>query len=107
MTEQRNLLRHFLAALAYRTQKALRDAPAEYAEYRVAPYVRTPHELLQHMSSVLGYARSFFIGGQGRAQRIEPFSAEVERFHKMLEDLARCVDTMPLRDGMTEAHLLQ
>jgi len=26
MTEKQELLRHFLAALAYRTQKALRDA---------------------------------------------------------------------------------
>jgi len=27
----RRLLRHFLAALAYRTQKAVRDAPDEFA----------------------------------------------------------------------------
>jgi len=32
MDEKRVLLRHFLAALAYRTQKALRDAPPEFAD---------------------------------------------------------------------------
>jgi hypothetical protein len=30
MNDSGNLLRHFLAALAYRTQKALRDAPADF-----------------------------------------------------------------------------
>jgi hypothetical protein len=33
MTESRQLLRHFLAALAYRTQKALRGAPAGFADF--------------------------------------------------------------------------
>ena len=31
--EKREMLRHFLAALAYRTQKALRDAPSDFAEF--------------------------------------------------------------------------
>ena len=30
MDEKRQVLRHFLAALAYRTQKALRDAPPDF-----------------------------------------------------------------------------
>jgi hypothetical protein len=34
MDEQRVLLRHFLAGVAYRTQKALRGAPADFAEFR-------------------------------------------------------------------------
>ena len=42
----RTLLRHFLGALAYRTQKALRGAPADFAEFRAGTNVRTPHELL-------------------------------------------------------------
>ncbi len=52
--EKRQLLKHFLGAIAYRTQKALRDAPVSYATYRAAPGVRTPHEVLFHMTSVLG-----------------------------------------------------
>src|ERR1700710_642283 len=63
MDEKRTLLRHFLAALAYRTQKALRDAPPEFADFRAAPLVRTPHELVRHMDSVLGYSRTCFLGG--------------------------------------------
>jgi hypothetical protein len=34
--DKRKLLRYVLAALAYRTQKALRDAPAEFKNFRAA-----------------------------------------------------------------------
>ena len=58
MTESRQLLQHFLAALAYRTQKALRDAPPTFADFRAGTHVRTPHELIRHMTGVIGYART-------------------------------------------------
>jgi|ERR1700730_776999 len=66
MDDRRILLKHFLAGLAYRTQKALRGAPADFSTFRAAPQVRTPHELIRHMDSVLGYARTFFVGGNYR-----------------------------------------
>src|SRR5437879_4047509 len=65
---RRALLRHFLAALAYRTQKALRGAPPQFADYDPGARVRRPRELLRHMTSVLGYARTFFLGGTYRAE---------------------------------------
>ena len=36
MDVKNELLRHFLAALAYRTQKALRDPPAEFGSFVTA-----------------------------------------------------------------------
>jgi len=90
--EQRILLQHFLAALAYRTQKALRGAPAEFASFRVAPRVRTPHELISHMDSVLGYARTFFTGGSYRPPQFADFSAAVSHFHEVLADVARLLE---------------
>ena len=65
MDEKREMLRHFLAALAYRTQKALREAPPEFAEFAAGNQTRTPMELLGHMTGVLGYARTKFRGGGG------------------------------------------
>lgn len=88
---ERDLLRHFLAAVAYRTQKALRGAPVGFADFRAAPGVRTPHELLRHMSDVLGYARTTFTGGSWRAHSLPTFAAEIERFHEILEDLGRLI----------------
>jgi hypothetical protein len=108
LDEKRQLLKHFLAAIAYRTQKALRGAPESYATYRVAPGVRTPHELIFHMSSVLGYARTFFVGGSYRPSLKETFAEEVERFHETLEDLGRHLDAgTNLRRQATPERLLQ
>lgn len=83
----RELLRHLLAAIAYRTQKALRGAPVGFADFRAAPGVRTPHELLRHMSDVLGYARTTFTGGSWRAHKLPDLAREIERFHRILKEL--------------------
>jgi hypothetical protein len=107
MDEKYALLRHFLAALAYRTQKALREAPPSFGEFRAAPDVRTPAELVRHMTSVLGYARTFFIGGVYRPEPLPNLADEVVRFHTMLEDLARRLECgIPLQ-GTTPERLLQ
>ena len=50
MDDKRALLRHFLAALAYRTHKALGDAPVELGSFRAAEGVRPPAELVRHMT---------------------------------------------------------
>ena len=68
MNDTQALLRHFLAALAYRTQKALRGAPASFATFQAGAEARTPIELVRHMTSVMGYARTFFIGGSYRPE---------------------------------------
>jgi|SRR5215813_11595217 len=106
--EKRTILRHFLAALAYRTQKALRDAPANFGSFQAAEGVRTPAELVCHMTSVLGYARTFFVGGQYWPEPLNSLDAEVERFHEMLQDLGRYLDAgaTPVRDISAE-QLLQ
>src|ERR1700693_2589888 len=67
MHQKQSLLHHFLAALAYRTQKELRGAPAEFASFRAGSKIRTPYELIRHMDDVLGYSRTFFIGGSYRS----------------------------------------
>ena len=108
MDDKRSLLRHFLAALAYRTQKALRDAPAEFENFQAGDGVRTPKELVRHMTSVLGYARTFFIGGQYRPEALPSLPEEVTRFHETLEDLAMHIEGGdPLLQDMSAERLLQ
>ena len=82
------MLRHFLASLAYRLQKALREAPSDFGEFRVSPDVRNPREVVKHMTSVLGYARTFFVGGDYRPESLGTLEEEVERFHTLLESLS-------------------
>lgn len=108
MNEKRELLRHFLAALAYRTQKALRDRPADFGSFSAGNMTRTPMELVRHMTSVLGYARTFFIGGTYWPEPLASFEAEIERFHEMLSDLSeRLSSDDPFLLGMTPERLLQ
>jgi hypothetical protein len=108
MDDKGSLLRHFLGALAYRTQKALRDAPEDFGRFHAAGAVRTPSELVRHMTSVLGWARACYVGGKYRPDDLPSFEDEVSRFHGMLQDLARHIDAgTELRDGMTPERLLQ
>lgn len=108
MEDRRELLNHFLAALAYRTQKALREAPEDFGAFRIGEGVRTPAELVRHMASVLGYARTFFVGGHYWPEPLGSFAEEIERFHEMLGLLAQHLrNGDALLDGMTEERLLQ
>ena len=108
MDFQRRLLGHFLAALAYRTQKGLRDAPASFGAFRAGDGMRTPAEVVCHMTSVLGCARTFFVGGQYRCDPLPSLREEIVRFHHMVEDLARHLELgTPLLQGMRLEQLLQ
>lgn len=108
MDDKRSLLRHFLAALAYRTQKALRGAPAEFGDFRAGDGVRTPAELVRHMTSVLGYSRTFFLGGRYWPEPLPSLQEEVVRFHEMVEDVAGHIEAgTPFNEEMTEERLLQ
>lgn len=108
MNDKRAMLCHFLAALAYRTQKALRDAPAGFESFDAGQGVRSPSELVRHMTSVLGYSRTFFIGGEYRPQPLPSLRDEVARFHEMIEDIARHIESgTPLLGDMTPERLLQ
>lgn len=102
MTESRRLLQHFLAALAYRTQKALRDAPDDFAEFRAGPTARTPFELVWHMTGLIGYARTMLRGGEFEPPRLPTFADEIARFHATLEalrdDFADATLTARIRD---------
>ncbi len=106
MSDQRALLRHFMAALAYRAQKALRDAPPEFGDFRAAAGVRTPRQIVRHMSDVLGYARTRFTGGQWRAHSKPTLAEEVVRLHEILADLSDLAATTEL-DATTAQRLLQ
>jgi hypothetical protein len=101
------LLHHFLAALAYRTQKALRDAPDGFGHFQVGQKVRTPIQIVRHMTNVLGYARTFFVGGTYRAEPLSTLEDEIKRFHEMLEDLANHLKASTPLQGTTPERLLQ
>lgn len=106
-SDKQAILRHFLGALAYRTQKALREAPSDFGEFAAGSQVRTPRELVRHMTSVLGYARTCFLGGRYRPDPLPTLRAEVERFHDMLSDLSDHLERGDPLSEVTHEQLLQ
>jgi len=107
MNPSRALLRHFLAALAYRTQKALRHAPAQFPDFRAGTHVRTPHELVWHMTGVIGYARTMLRGGAFVPPRLATFPEEVARLHDLLQALGDDFANPELRAAISDEQFLQ
>ena len=103
------LVAHFLAAIAYRTQKALRDARAAYPDFRAGADARTPVEILRHMTSVLGYARTFKVGGSYpvKPEPLASFAAEQQRFHEMLAAVRDALDADGALGSLSAEQLLQ
>lgn len=107
MDIKRQTLKHFLAALAYRTQKALRDAPDTFADFRAKPGVRTPHEILSHMTGVITYAATFLVGGESFPEKKPSFREEIDRFHEALENLGNLLNGDKPIKGTTPDRILQ
>jgi len=107
MTDARKLLQHFLAALAYRTQKALRGAPDAFGEFRAGTHVRTPHELVWHMTGVIGYARTMLHGGRFTPPRLPAFGEEIARFHDTLAALHADFTDPALTASISDEQFLQ
>ncbi len=107
MTASRRLLQHFLAALAYRTQKALQSAPPEFFTFSAGSFARTPHELLRHMTSVIGYARTQLRGGTFSPVLLPTMHQEIERFHATLAQLRDDFADSSLTAQITDEQFLQ
>lgn len=101
------MLPHYLASIAYRLQKALRDAPDGFPDFSAGPQVRTPHELIRHMTDVLAYALWVLAESSTAPSVGQTFREDVARFHAVLEALRRQLET-PNNAGMeTVEDLLQ
>jgi hypothetical protein len=53
MHDKTQLLRHTVATLAYRLEKAIRDVPPGFHEYRCGEDARTPLQVLAHIGDLL------------------------------------------------------
>jgi len=83
-----DLLRHTLATLAYRAEKALRNAPAEFAGLRLCPGTRTPGEILAHMGDLMDWALWLAKGSHvWRDSAPREWERDVDRFFAALRAL--------------------
>jgi len=107
MDDKRHLLCHFLGALAYRTQKAIRNAPDGFFSYRSHTGLKTPHQIIRHMTGVLGYARTFFTGGDYMAPTFNDPKEQISHFHEMLESIRGHFENGSKLIDMTPERMLQ
>jgi hypothetical protein len=84
MDEKRELLRHTLAALAYRTARALEGAPDHFAGF--AGTGRMPIHILAHMGDLLDWALTAAVGKE-RWHTTQPtaWQQEQQRFFQSLQ----------------------
>jgi hypothetical protein len=83
MDEKRELLRHTLAALAYRAARALEGAPDHFAGFAGAG--RLPVQILAHMGDLFDWALSAAVGKeQWRTTQPSQWKQEKQRFFQSL-----------------------
>ena len=81
-------LRHALATLAYRAEKALRGAPGIFPSLRIAPGTRSPAEILAHMGDLMDWALWLAKGKHvWRDSAPQEWDADVDRFFAALQAL--------------------
>jgi hypothetical protein len=104
---KRELLRHAVATLAYRGGKAIRNAPAAFAEFRGCPSSRSAGQILTHLGDLLDWGLSIAKGKQ-TWKSSEPMSwdKETARFFGALQSFDDYLASPELLHGPVE-RLLQ
>ncbi len=85
--DERRLVRHLLATIAYRLRGGLQGAPVEFGDFTPGHGVRTPCELVRHMTRVLERASASFGDVIPKALDALSWQEEVNRFFKALRQL--------------------
>ena len=107
MNRNQALLRHFLAAIAYRTAKALRGAPTGFDAFEAGRQSRTPRRLVRHMSGVVNFAIGLLSEPRDVLNDCTTYDGEVERFFVLLRELAELNRTTTDLSDTTSERLLQ
>jgi hypothetical protein len=112
---KRELLRHAVATLAYRGNKAVRNAPAGFAEFRGCASSRSAGQILAHLGDLLDWGLSIAEGKQiwqvsealswdketarffGALQSFDDYLASPELLHAPAEKLLQG----PVADALT------
>ncbi|MCW4049346.1 MAG: hypothetical protein NWE89_06365 [Candidatus Bathyarchaeota archaeon] len=100
------MLRHFLASIAYHATKAIKDAPSDYPDLDAGFEVRTPRQILHHITGVLSYAHSFYEHYETTYFDHKPWKDEVGHFYSTLHKLDESI-RQKQPQGVTEEQILQ
>ena len=83
--QERQMLRHTLATLAYRGGKTLRGAPEGFSGFRASASTRTPGQVLAHIGDLLDWALSIAQGKQQwHISQMQSWELDSQRFFTAL-----------------------
>jgi len=83
--QERQMLRHTLATLAYRGGKTLRGAPEGFSGFRASASTRTPGQVLAHIGDLLDWALSIAQGKQEwHNSQLQSWELDSQRFFAAL-----------------------
>ncbi len=83
--QERQMLRHTLATLAYRGGKTLRGAPEGFSGFRASASTRTPGQVLAHIGDLLDWALSIAQGKQEwHNSQLQSWEMDSQRFFAAL-----------------------
>jgi hypothetical protein len=98
VNDKQELLRHALATIAYRGGKAVRDAPASFAAFKVNESSRTPVQILAHIGDLFEWARTAAEGNMKWSPATPlAWNDEVARFFSALNRLDACLAAAPMQ----------
>jgi hypothetical protein len=106
MNDKAQILRHFLASLAYRFHKAVADAPAGFDALEPGYGIRPPLDIVHHMNGVLGYGKVALETGNFDYWHKHPqldWRGEIAQVHETLQG----IDTFLASDGDVEGERLE
>ncbi len=112
---KRELLRHALATIAYRGEKAIRNTPDGFSLFQAGHGVRPPGQILAHIGDLMDWGFSIAIGERAwHDSEPLPWPKEVDRFFaalKKFDDLLASTDPLhatpekllqgPIADALT------
>ena len=83
--QERQMLRHTLATLAYRGGKTLRGTPEGFSGFRASASTRTPGQVLAHIGDLLDWALSIAQGKQEwHISQMQSWELDSQRFFAAL-----------------------
>ena len=101
--DDRSVLRHVAATLAYRAAKVLRDVPSQFHTAEFGPSTRRPVQIVAHMADLMTWGVSIARGGyEWKAEGSDDWKVEVDRFFGGLAALDRALATDGPFDGSIE-----
>lgn len=101
------LIRHLIATIAYRAEKVIQGAPGGFPEFDAGSGVRTPREILYHISGVLMMGYRAVRPDERIDMEIGSWDDEVSRFFTCVRRLDEVVEAGEEPQRMTWEQVLQ